>query len=339
MLSVFKMVPLFRKGNMMKWFLSVPLVAVLLCAVTFAEPPTEHPTASLFGIPLSINPSPTASVPDYLQAISVTIKAGGAQGSGTLVTRTIGKDTVSFIWTAGHVVADLRTIRKVINKDGQTRVLVEFKDPQIVQERQQSGRRVGEVKYDCRVIKYSDADYGEDLCLLQVRCLNAYPASISAKFQSDIDYVPPIGAELSHCGSLLGQFGANSYTEGVLSQVGRTLPMAGANVKVFDQVTTVAFPGSSGGGMFLKDSGEYVGMLTMGVTQMQGFNFIVPVRRIHAWSKTAGVEWAINPAIQVPSLAELNAIPVEDVGVFSEGPTGYRTSVDETDGPVFLPSE
>ena len=58
--------------------------------------------------------------------------------------------------------------------------------------------------------------------------------------------------------------------------------MKGANVKVFDQVTAVAFPGSSGGGMFLKANGEYVGMLTQGVMKLQGFNFIVPVRRIHA---------------------------------------------------------
>ena len=58
--------------------------------------------------------------------------------------------------------------------------------------------------------------------------------------------------------------------------------MKGANVKVFDQVTAVAFPGSSGGGMFLKDNGEYIGMLTQGVMKLQGFNFIVPVRRIHA---------------------------------------------------------
>ena len=41
-----------------------------------------------------------AGVPDDLQKVSVTIKAGNAQGSGTLVTRKIGEDTVTFIWTA-----------------------------------------------------------------------------------------------------------------------------------------------------------------------------------------------------------------------------------------------
>ena len=87
-----------------------------------------------------------------------------------------------------------------------------------------------------------------------------------------------------------------------MSQTGRTLPMKGANVKVFDQVTAVAFPGSSGGGMYLKESGEYIGMLTQGVMQLQGFNFIVPVRRIHAWAKDAKIEWAINPDVPMPTL-------------------------------------
>jgi hypothetical protein len=255
-----------------------------------------------------------AGVPDDLQAVSVTIKSGTSQGSGTLVTRKVGDDTLTFVWTAGHVVDNLRTTRTVISPTGSPKILVEYKDAEIVQERQQDGRAVGEVKYTCKVVKVSDAGYGEDLALLMVRCKNAYPVTVTAKFQQEINYIPPIGVELSHCGSLLGQFGANSYTTGVLSQTGRMLAMKGANVKVFDQVTAVAFPGSSGGGMFLKADGVYVGMLTQGVSQLQGFNFIVPVRRIHTWSKDAKIEWAINPAVEMPTLKELEAIPVEDAG-------------------------
>lgn len=262
---------------------------------------------------------PKASVPDYLQQISVTIKSGDTQGSGTLVTRKIGDDTVTFVWTAGHVVDNLRTVRKVITADGQTRVLVEFRDPQIVQELHQNGRRVGETKLDCKVIKYSDADYGEDLVVLMVRRINAYPLTICAKFHKDINYIPPIGVDLSHCGSLLGQFGANSYTTGVLSQTGRMLDMKGANVKVFDQVTAVAFPGSSGGGMYLKDDGVYIGMLTQGVQRLQGFNFIVPIRRIHKWAADSKIGWAIDPNIPMPSMAEIEKIPVEDQGVLPSG--------------------
>jgi hypothetical protein len=287
---------------------------------------------------LAIPATALAGVPDDLQAVSVTIKAGRSQGSGTLVTRKVGDDTITFVWTAGHVVDSLRTTRTVISPTGTPKILVEYKDAEIVQERQQNGRAVGEVKYTCKVVKVSDADYGEDLAVLMVRCKSAYPLSICAKFQQEINYIPPIGIELSHCGSLLGQFGANSYTTGVLSQTGRMLPMKGANVKVFDQVTAVAFPGSSGGGMFLKQNGEYVGMLTQGVMQLQGFNFIVPVRRIHTFAKDAKIEWAINPAIEMPTLKEIEAIPVEDA---CPSPGGYPqrnpAGGDDPGAPAFKP--
>jgi hypothetical protein len=171
--------------------------------------------------------------------------------------------------------------------------------------------------------------------VLMVRCKGAYPLNVCARFHKDPNYIPAIGVDLSHCGSLLGQFGANSYTTGVLSQTGRTLAMKGANVKVFDQVTAVAFPGSSGGGMFLKDSGEYIGMLTQGVMKLQGFNFIVPLRRIHAWAKEAKIEWAIDPSVPMPTLKEIEAIPVEDAG---QSPGGYpqRNPVGE-DPAAFKP--
>lgn len=252
------------------------------------------------------------AVPDDLQAVSVTIKAGEGQGSGTLVTREIGKDTVTFVWTAAHVVDCLRITRKVTTTDGLTKTVVEYRDPVIVQEQQQDGRRVGEVQYDCKVLKVSDADYGHDLAILMVRRRGAYPVSVSARFQTDRAYIPPIGVEIAHCGSMLGQFGANSYTEGVLSQAGRTLDMEGANRQTFDQVTTVAFPGSSGGGMYLKADGVYVGMLTQGVTNSSNFNFIVPVRRMHEWAAEVGVEWALDPAVPVPTMKELDAMHVEE---------------------------
>ncbi len=258
---------------------------------------------------------PTTSVPEYLQNISVTIRAGSAQGSGTLVTRKIGDDTVTFVWTAAHVIDGFRTIRRVITKDGNTKYLIEFKDPVIVQERYQNGRRVGEQTLDCKVIKYSNADYGEDLAVLMVRLKNAYPISVTAKFHSDPNYIPPVGENLSHCGSLLGQFGANSYTTGVLSQTGRLLESKGAHRKVFDQVTAVAFPGSSGGGVYLKDTGIYIGMLTQGVQRLQGFNFIVPVRRIHKWAVDSDIAWALDPAVPMPTFAELEKLPVEVLGI------------------------
>src|SRR3970040_888580 len=59
----------------------------------------------------------------HLQEVSVTIKAGGSEGSGI----TFSRDGQTFIWTAGHVVDGLRRTRSVIDpKSGTNRTIVEF---------------------------------------------------------------------------------------------------------------------------------------------------------------------------------------------------------------------
>lgn len=271
------------------------------------------------------------NIPQYLQSISVTVKSDMTQGSGTIVTREIpGKGTVAFVWTAGHVVSNLRSTRRVVDTEGGTRYLVEFQDPQIVAERYQEGRRVGEQTLDCKVVKYSDYRYGEDLAVLMIRLRNSYSNDLDARFPK-AGYIPPAGTELSHCGSLLGKFGSSSYTTGVLSQTGRLL-----DGKVFDQVTAVAFPGSSGGGVYVADSGVYIGMLTRGV-RMQGFNFVVPVRRMHTWAREANVEWAINLDVPMPSWDVLMDIPVEDEGIISSGSSGFSDDYENIFNIIDLP--
>ena len=85
----------------------------------------------------------------YMQDVSVTIRADYGQGSGVIVTREI-KDgdkniTVNFVWTAAHVVDNLRHVRQIIDpKTGQSKNVIEFKDAAIVKELVEDGRRVGE---------------------------------------------------------------------------------------------------------------------------------------------------------------------------------------------------
>jgi hypothetical protein len=253
-----------------------------------------------------------AKLIDQLQAISVTVRADSSQGSGTLVTRKRGDETITFVWTAAHVVDGLRKTRPIVDPNsGSGKVAIEFGDAAIVQEFRQNGRRIGELKMDAKVVRYSDADHGEDLALLQVRKKDFAPADVSAKFYLD-DEIPPLGTKLLHVGSLLGQFGSNSLTSGILSQQGRVLNL-GANGVIFDQTTAAAFPGSSGGGMFLEKDGRYVGTLVRGAGE--SFNFIVPVRRMRAWAKKANIEWAIDPRVKVPDDEELAKLSVEDSGI------------------------
>jgi hypothetical protein len=247
-----------------------------------------------------LQPKNEEAVPGYLQDVSVTIHSGDAQGSGTLVTR----DGVAYVWTAGHVVENRRRQREVIDpKSGGKKTLVEFGDVQVVKELLDNGRYSGRIELDAEVIRYSNSETGDDLALLRVRKKNF--VNVSAVFYLGAD-IPNIGTELLHCGSLKGQFGSNSMTRGILSQIGRVY-----QENVYDQTTCTAFPGSSGGGIYLKD-GRYVGMLVRGSGET--FNLIVPMRRLSEWADRVGVRFAIDQNAPVLSDEEMRKRPVEDAG-------------------------
>lgn len=246
------------------------------------------------------------NVPAHLQDISVTIRSGRGEGSGVSFSR----DNTTFIWTAAHVVDDLRSTRSVIDpRTGTRRTVVEFRDAKIVKQLVEDGRHVGRIEMDAEVIRYSNADDGQDLALLRVRKRDFIKSS--AVFYED-EAIPSIGTRLLHVGSLLGQMGANSMTDGIMSQHGRVL-----GKRVYDQTTVTAFPGSSGGGVYLED-GQYVGMLVRGAGE--GFNLIVPIRRLKEWAENANVSWAIDPDVPMPTEEELMKLPIEDIGAtFSRG--------------------
>ena len=98
-------------------------------------------------------------------------------------------------------------------------------------------------------------------------------------------------------------------TDGIYSQHGRIIKSL--NKHVFDQTTCVAFPGSSGGGIFLKRDGKarYVGMLVRGAGE--GFNLIVPVRRMIEYCEKHKIMWALDKNGKMPSDDELKKIPIE----------------------------
>jgi S1-C subfamily serine protease len=247
-------------------------------------------------------------VAQHLQDISVTIVAknrlGSGEGSGVIKTRrTSDGDTVNFVWTAAHVVEHLRKTRTVIDsKSGTPKVVVEFDDALIVKANVENGRKVGKIEFDAEVIRYNAE---EDLALLRVRKKNLVKCSVQVYYKDK--EIPPISTELLHVGSLLGQLGSNSMTKGIMSQHGRLIDR-----KVFDQTTVTAFPGSSGGGVYLTD-GRLVGLVLRGAGET--FNLIVPSRRMKDWAKKAQVEWAFDDKVAMPTEEELQKLPVEDTGV------------------------
>jgi S1-C subfamily serine protease len=249
-------------------------------------------------------------VADHLQDVSVTIKSNSnrssSEGSGAMIIREIDGKKVTFVWTAAHVVDNLRNVRSVIEK-GSPRKIVEFDDASIVKELVEKGRRVGEMKMDAKVIKYSNADDGHDLALLMVRATDYAKEGVEFNLSDANDGIVPIGTSLFHVGSLLGQMGANSMTTGIISQVGRTL-----DKYEYDQTTVTAFPGSSGGGVYLQN-GKYVGMIVRGAGE--GFNLMVPVRRMIRWTEKNNILWAIDPKEEMPSMEDILGMQIEDSGI------------------------
>ena len=244
-----------------------------------------------------------------LQGTCVLVKAGNGQGSGTLVSR----GGYSFCWTAAHVVDALRKERKTI-ENGVIKTRVEFADCEVVLDVVQNGAKVGAKTAFAKVLKFSDADYGHDLCLLFVRQRGFSDACATFADSS----IPKVGSELVHVGCLYGAPGSCSVTFGHLSYVGRVLDLGPASV-VFDQTDATTLGGSSGGGLFYRDSGKYVGMLVRGYNGSDGFNLMVPVRRMWEFARNNDVVWALDPSVELPSLDTLEAIPVEDVSNATPG--------------------
>jgi len=249
-------------------------------------------------------PKSQQEIATHLQDISVTIVSKGifskGEGSGIVKTRKLKDGTaINFIWTAAHVIDNLRKTREAIDpKTGTKKTIVEFDDAMVVKSISQNGRAVGKLEMMAEVIRYSK---DEDLALLRLRKTDFVKSSVDFYLE---DKIPPLGTDLLHVGSLLGQVGSNSMTTGIMSQHGRII-----DKKVFDQTTVNAFPGSSGGGVFLKD-GRMMGMLVRGAGET--FNLIVPARRIKSWAKKAKIQWAIDDKVTLPSEEDLKKMPIED---------------------------
>lgn len=276
----------------------------------------------------------------HLQNVSVTVHTNTGSGSGVVITRDVklkatDKDTVkvNFVWTAGHVVDSLRSIRTIVDpKTGTEKKVIEYAPAFLVKELVENGRKVGEIRVEARVVKYSDAETNEDLALLMILRKNFI--TDNTEFFLEGEKTPTIGDKLIHVGSLLGQGGANSMTTGIISQVGRTINLAGGNVVVFDQTTCPAFPGSSGGGVFFdedskdqKKGGKYVGMLVRGAGET--FNLIVPVRRMHSFAEKHNILWALDSSVPVPALDELSNMSVDDAGIAVGGKVNANDSMNK----------
>ncbi len=246
-----------------------------------------------------------------LQDMSVKVIVDGGSGSGVLFTREIEGEQKVFIWTAGHVAASLQQM------DGT------FKNATIKFERRYCGQVIRKWELKAKVIAFSNQYTGEDLALLEI-------TEDCAWFRSAVfadDEIQPVGTEVIHVGSTAGF--EDSVSLGIVSQTDRVF-----RGKMYDQTSTMAYPGSSGGGVYTTD-GKCIGLVTLGVGP--GLNFYVPMRRLRVWAKKEGIEWAMDKDVPVPlsrTPTELEMAPREAEVIISLPPSpvsltpphGTRTS-------------
>lgn len=234
---------------------------------------------------------------EEILSVSVGIRAGNSEGSGTIVNRSL-KDgnQVTLCVTAAHVVAGLK-------KENNGNVI--FEDAKVVQQLVENGRKVGELSLDSQVLFWSDPELEDDLAILLVRKQNLFTKS--ASFITEEKVLPP-GTEVILCGSPAGlDLGYNSVTTGIISQTGRVLP----NGKVFDQTDSGSTFGSSGCGVYEKSTGLYCGQLQRGVGNIGIMGYFAPQRRILDWAKQEKLLWVFKPdAEDLPTAEELKKFKV-----------------------------
>lgn len=243
------------------------------------------------------------TIPEYLQDVCVGIDNGAnGRGSGFLYTRKNAEGkSVTFVWTASHVVSEREMVMDFFLEETNYLVL-QFTNITISQLIVSNGRTIGTNTAKARIIKESQA---HDLAILLV----ITPIFNTNSVEFDLSgRLPRVGEEVYNTSCPYGV--RQTFSKGVFSFVGRKAEdEEDVESNLFDQATLTIFKGSSGSGAYLPN-GKCVGV----VTAMTGpqMAYMVPVRRIMDWANKEHVQWAINPDFPMPSVKEVKRLPVED---------------------------
>lgn len=218
---------------------------------------------------------------------SVLVLSGGGAGSGVVYKN--GKNT--FVWTAAHVVRN--------SLDCSPNGVRYFRDVWVSHPVIQDGRKVGENRRIARIVRF---DESHDICLLHIRQRDWLAKSV--RFIPD-KVVPTVGKSIWHVGSFNGSMGECSVSSGEISAIGRlrkdSLPNELNSPVVCDQVSIVAHHGSSGGGIFYKESGECIGLLNEFLqVGTHGSFCITPTRRLYEFARKNDCVWAMTDDIASP---------------------------------------
>jgi hypothetical protein len=236
-----------------------------------------------------------------IQASVVVMTPGGGSGSGVV----FRNGNQSFVWTNAHVVASTKSVKHLVDPlTGEKKRYEKFADVKLSQETVSKGRVTGSTFQNAKVIRFNEE--------IDVALLMVYEEGWPEQGTTFVKRLPKEGEEIWHVGAPCGPQNANSLLPGTIAKVGRLQE----NV-LWDHVTTQGFWGCSGGGMFLKHSGECVGIMSRfaGVYQGNmtfGNFYIVPARSIVDFAWRVTVPFAVTTDVEVPSIDKIMAFPISD---------------------------
>lgn len=222
---------------------------------------------------------------------SVIVIGRGTLGTGVIVTR--GK--TSYVWTVAHVLEGLIETKVETDKDGVTHIVQKVKgDAKIIKHIFKNGEAVEQIVADGEIVRY---DKAADLAIIRIK---------GGVFDSNCDFhvsfVPPeLGTSLIHLGHYRGMGGSYTLSTGIISYTTRRY-----FEQIYDQTTTTATQGCSGGGVFLQN-GECVGLMdrVISIDLVNGAggdnaNFIIPVRYMMLWAIKNNCLFLIDKSLPIP---------------------------------------
>jgi S1-C subfamily serine protease len=262
-------------------------------AVSAAQRPvTSAPAGAKTEVAVAAGQTPVVDIVKAVSPAVVTIVADGVTstdpstgqtGTGTATGSGVIFDANGLILTNHHVVAG---------------------DPSSLTVNLKDGRSLDATIYGIDTLT--------DLAIVKVEATGLPTATIGDS--STIQ----VGQEAIAIGSPLGTF-TDSVTSGIISAVGRTIPVEGGNVLTnLIQTDTAINPGNSGGPL-LDPSGAVIGINTAGASDSQGIGFAIPIdiARPLLTQASAGQPLA-RPYLGIrfetidPALQKANGLPVAE---------------------------
>jgi len=212
--------------------------AVLPAGTVASTGSTATGGTSVVDIVKAVSPAVVTIVAD---GVTITDPQTGQTGAGTATGSGVIFDANGLILTNHHVVAD---------------------DPQTITVNLKDGRSFPATIYGIDTLT--------DLAIVKIDAtgLPTAPIGDSASIQ--------VGQQAIAIGSPLGTF-TDSVTSGIISALGRSIPVEGGEVlNNLIQTDTAINPGNSGGPLF-DPSGKVIGINTAGSQGAQGIGFAIPI--------------------------------------------------------------